>query len=124
MALRASSLKLSKKSVIVLIVVTLAVLILALAIFLLTRSSVPIQNTQLEYADDSEVALSSITQPYDITDATPTFDIYGEEGFNTSDAPEVLIRTDYSPDADPCTQTDNYDYDLGAYDENNGDVQN
>jgi len=121
MALKASALKLSKKSVIVLIVLTLAVLILiALAIFLLTRSSVPIQNIQLEYADDSEAALSSITQPYDLTDVTPTFDIYGEEGFNTSDAPVVLIRTDYSPDADPCTQSDNYDYDLGAYDPNNG----
>ncbi|MFZ2664403.1 MAG: hypothetical protein WAX66_03505 [Patescibacteria group bacterium] len=55
------------------------------------------------FADDSEAALQALTQPYDLEDSTPTFDLYGEVGYDNETIPVVVLRSDYSVDAEPCS---------------------
>jgi len=70
-------------------------------------------NANLELADDSQTALYTGTQSYDLLDSTPTFDLYGEVGYveDKNDAPAVMLRSDYRPDAEPCGQEDSLNYD-------------
>ena len=67
---------------------------------------------QLELADDSEASLTIATQHYNLDDSTPTFDLYGETGYVDEGvgAPSVMLRSDYSPDAEPCNSSDILSY--------------
>jgi len=71
------------------------------------------KESKLELANDSQASLLNAAQPYDLNDSTPTFDLYGEIGYveDENDTPSVMLRSDYSPDAESCGQTDALYYD-------------
>lgn len=113
-----SKLKAHKNLVIVLSCIFLALIIITIVIILTVNSLKNINKentaqettTQLELADDSETALLTDVQPYDISDGTPTFDLYGEVGYNLNNYPSVMVRSDYSSDAEACDSTDATNY--------------
>ena len=106
-------LKLEKRQIIIISIVIAALIIIPLAVYFVLQNKhlpTPInnnaQNTFEEgYADDSESALATLAQPYDIEDTEPTFDLYGEVGTPGEEVAEDTVRTssDFSPDSEECS---------------------
>ena len=56
------------------------------------------------FADDSELALTTIAQLYDTENTEPTYDLYGEVGTSSEDSTYDTVQTssDFNPDSEEC----------------------
>jgi len=65
-----------------------------------TSGSLPLEGL----GDDSDSALTRLTQKYDLLENEPTYDLYGEVGYQGTDASYAAVQTqsDFSPESEDC----------------------
>lgn len=101
--------KISKKLLIVLIAGGAALLLIIIAVIVILslkgiQNTESINNPKKELADDSETALTTLTQKYITDNAVPTYDLYGEVGYIEDNRTwaQVQTQSDFSPNSTDC----------------------